>query len=342
MLAKRIIPCLDVTGGRVVKGVQFVDLIDAGDPVECAKAYEEQGADELTFLDITASSDGRDTMVDIVRRCAEQVFMPLTVGGGIRTAADVRKMLNAGADKVSFNTAAIHSPEILNECSEQFGAQCTVLFCAKLLDGADIPILGINLGSLGFLTSVSEDNLEEALDALHGEHCISAPRMVADCAIVREGKAGPVRRVLNDAVIGFGGSSHMVTLDLTVNGEEISSFACDGLIVSTPVGSTGHALSTGGPILQPGIDVFEINLICPHTLSNRPLVIPASSVIEVSVQASYKALILSADGQDVEELSPGDTVRITASKKPVYFLYPPGYSYFSVLRQKLHWRGSNL
>jgi len=127
MLAKRIIPCLDVTGGRVVKGVNFVDLRDAGDPVECAKAYEEQGADELTFLDITASSDGRETMVDIVRRCAEQVFMPLTVGGGIRTSVDVRRMLKAGADKVSFNTAAIHNPDILNECSDMFGSQCTVL-----------------------------------------------------------------------------------------------------------------------------------------------------------------------------------------------------------------------
>jgi cyclase len=126
-LAKRIIPCLDVTGGRVVKGVNFVDLRDAGDPVECAKAYEAQGADELTFLDITASSDGRETMVDIVRRCAEQVFMPLTVGGGIRTAVDVRNMLNAGADKVSFNTAAINNPDILNECSDAFGSQCTVL-----------------------------------------------------------------------------------------------------------------------------------------------------------------------------------------------------------------------
>jgi cyclase len=127
MLAKRIIPCLDVTGGRVVKGIKFVELRDAGDPVECAKAYEQQGADELTFLDITASSDGRDTMVDIVRRVAEQVFMPLTVGGGIRTSADVRRMLNVGADKVSFNTAAINNPELLNECSDMFGSQCTVL-----------------------------------------------------------------------------------------------------------------------------------------------------------------------------------------------------------------------
>jgi len=127
MLAKRMIPCLDVTGGRVVKGVKFVELRDAGDPVECAKAYQEQGADELTFLDITATSDGRDTMVEIVRRVAEQVFMPLTVGGGIRTPADVRRMLNAGADKVSFNTAAVSSPDLLNQCSEQFGSQCTVL-----------------------------------------------------------------------------------------------------------------------------------------------------------------------------------------------------------------------
>lgn len=127
MLAKRIIPCLDVTNGRVVKGVNFVNLRDAGDPVECAKAYEQQGADELVFLDITASSDGRETMLNIVERCAEQVFMPLTVGGGIRTAADVRRMLNAGADKVSFNTAAIKEPEILNTCSASFGSQCTVL-----------------------------------------------------------------------------------------------------------------------------------------------------------------------------------------------------------------------
>jgi cyclase len=111
----------------VVKGVKFIQLRDAGDPVECAKAYEAQGADELTFLDITASSDGRDTMVDIVRRVAEQVFMPLTVGGGIRTTADVRRLLNAGADKVSFNTAAVNGPDILNQCSEQFGSQCTVL-----------------------------------------------------------------------------------------------------------------------------------------------------------------------------------------------------------------------
>ncbi len=127
MLTKRIIPCLDIAGGRVVKGVKFVELRDAGDPVESARAYEAQGADELTFLDITASHEARETMVDVVRRVAEQVFMPLTVGGGIRVAADIRRMLQAGADKVSLNTAALNNPDILNETSAQFGSQCIVL-----------------------------------------------------------------------------------------------------------------------------------------------------------------------------------------------------------------------
>jgi cyclase len=127
MLAKRIIPCLDVHEGRVVKGVQFVDLIDAGDPVECALAYDAQGADELVFLDITASHEGRATMREVVQRTAEQVFMPLTVGGGIREVADIRAMLESGADKVSVNSAAVARPELIAEGAEAFGAQCMVL-----------------------------------------------------------------------------------------------------------------------------------------------------------------------------------------------------------------------
>ena len=127
MLAKRIIPCLDVTGGRVVKGVNFIDLVDAGDPVEIARKYDEQGADELVFLDITASSDARETMVDVVRRTAEQVFIPLTVGGGIRSVEDIRRMLLAGADKTSVNTSAILRPDLIREGAERFGSQCIVL-----------------------------------------------------------------------------------------------------------------------------------------------------------------------------------------------------------------------
>ena len=126
-LATRVIPCLDVDAGRVVKGVNFLDLRDAGDPVELAAAYDAQGADELTFLDVTASSSGRSTMLDVVRRTAEQVFIPLTVGGGVRTCEDVDQLLRAGADKVSVNTAAIARPELLSELSRRFGAQCIVL-----------------------------------------------------------------------------------------------------------------------------------------------------------------------------------------------------------------------
>ena len=127
MYAKRIIPCLDVNRGRVVKGVNFVNLIDAGDPVECARVYDKAGADELVFLDITASSDARDTVVDMVEAVAKCVFIPFTVGGGIRTVEDFRRILNAGADKVSVNSAAVKNPELIREAAEKFGSQCVVV-----------------------------------------------------------------------------------------------------------------------------------------------------------------------------------------------------------------------
>jgi cyclase len=135
MLAKRIIPCLDVTNGRVVKGTKFLDLRDAGDPVECASAYDAQGADELVFLDITASSDGRSTMVDVVGRTAERCFMPLTVGGGIRAVEDFRTMLLAGADKVSVNTSAIHDPDLISRAANVCGSQCVVVAIDAKKDG---------------------------------------------------------------------------------------------------------------------------------------------------------------------------------------------------------------
>ena len=137
MLKARIIPCLDVKDGRTVKGVNFVDLIDAGDPVEQAKFYDSEGADELTFLDITATHENRDTIFDVVNRTAEQCFMPLTVGGGIRQVEDIRKMLLAGADKVSINTAAVHRPEFVGEAAEKFGAQCIVVAIDAKSTGPD-------------------------------------------------------------------------------------------------------------------------------------------------------------------------------------------------------------
>ena len=141
MLAKRIIPCLDVKDGRVVKGVQFVNLRDAGDPVEIAAAYEKEGADELTFLDITASHEKRDTILDVVARTAEKVFMPLTVGGGVRKIEDIRNLLKAGADKVGINTAAVHNPEFVGQAAKRFGSQCIVVAIdAKQVDPESPPV----------------------------------------------------------------------------------------------------------------------------------------------------------------------------------------------------------
>ena len=143
MLAKRIIPCLDVTGGRVVKGVNFVELRDAGAPVGIAARYNEQGADEITFLDITATSDGRGLMLHMVEAVASQVFIPLTVGGGVRTVDDVRRLLNAGADKVSFNSAAVADPQVIRDASQRYGAQCIVVAIdAKRRQGEDLAARG--------------------------------------------------------------------------------------------------------------------------------------------------------------------------------------------------------
>ncbi|MBO7709271.1 MAG: imidazole glycerol phosphate synthase subunit HisF [Lachnospiraceae bacterium] len=164
MLTKRIIPCLDVKDGRVVKGVNFVDLRDAGDPVEIAKAYDRAGADELTFLDITASSDNRATVVDMVRKVAEQVFIPFTVGGGIRTVEDFRTLLRAGADKISVNSAALMNPDLISQAAEKFGSQCVVVAidARKREDGS-----GWNVFKNGGRVDMGIDALEWAQKAFH-------------------------------------------------------------------------------------------------------------------------------------------------------------------------------
>lgn len=165
MRTARVIPCLDVTAGRVVKGVNFVDLRDAGDPVELAARYDAEGADEVVFLDITASSDERDTMVDVVARTAEQVFIPLTVGGGIRTVDDARRMLRAGADKVSLNTAAIHRPEAISEVAEEFGSQCAVVAIDARRRRGDDPSQGWGVFTHGGRNPTSLDAIEWAVEA---------------------------------------------------------------------------------------------------------------------------------------------------------------------------------
>ncbi|HVB91098.1 MAG TPA: imidazole glycerol phosphate synthase subunit HisF [Acidimicrobiales bacterium] len=219
MRSIRLIPCLDVTGGRVVKGVQFVDLTDEGDPVELASRYDAEGADELTFLDITASSDGRDTMVSVVARTAEQVFIPLTVGGGVRATEDARRLLRAGADKVAVNTAALERPSLVRDISDEFGCQCAVVAIdARARDGnggwevythggrrptgMDAVAWAVQCAESGageiLLTSMDRDGTRDGFD-------LDLTRAVVDAVgipVVASGGVGTLQHLVDGALVG--------------------------------------------------------------------------------------------------------------------------------------------
>ena len=209
MLSRRVIPCLDVHAGRVVKGIKFQELRDAGDPVESAKAYDKQGADELVFLDITASSDGRGIMHDVVARTAEQCFMPLTVGGGLRSIEDIEKMLKAGADKVSLNTSAIKDPQLIAAASNRFGAQCIVVAidARREPDGKSWRVFTHGGRNLTELNAVDWAKHAVALGA--GEILLTS----MDCDGMKTGYDCPLTRAVSDAVtvpvIASGGAGEM-------------------------------------------------------------------------------------------------------------------------------------
>lgn len=212
MLAKRIIPCLDVDNGRVVKGIRFVSLVDAGDPVEQGKRYDSEGADELTFLDITASSDKRDIVADLVRRVADEVFIPFTVGGGLRTVEDIRAILRAGADKITLNTAALEQPELISACAETFGSQCVVVAIDARRRDVNDAAAGWEVYTHGGRRNAGMDALEWSVRAQHlgaGEILLTS----MDCDGTRNGYDIELTRAVSSSVripvIASGGAGRL-------------------------------------------------------------------------------------------------------------------------------------
>ncbi|MBN1269517.1 MAG: NAD(+)/NADH kinase [Kiritimatiellae bacterium] len=222
------------------------------------------------------------------------------------------------------------------------GGDGTMLRAVRLLGGRETPVLGVNLGGLGFMTAVPEADIERALDAVRkGKYALSN-RTLISCRILRRGRALGKYEALNDIAIGWGDSSRVATLGVAIDGEDVTSYVCDGLVISTPTGSTGHSLSAGGPIMPPDTEAFVLCPICPHTLSNRPLVIADTSQVAVTVIESPKDLLVTWDGQGHAVLAQGDRIEVKKSAHTARFILLPGYSYYALLRQKLHWRGSSL
>ncbi len=217
------------------------------------------------------------------------------------------------------------------------GGDGTLLAAARLVGDHDVPILPVNLGSLGFLTSVTLDDMYAVLDrAIKGEARYSE-RVMLDCKVTRNGEVIHQARALNDAVLNKAALARILDFQLRINNEFVSSYKADGLIVSTPTGSTAYSLSAGGPILYPIVSAFVITPICPHTLTNRPLVVPDTSQIEIGFASGEAPIYLTLDGQVGVELLPGDVVGLAAAAKRLRLVRPQQKTYFSVLRDKLKW-----
>ena len=221
-----------------------------------------------------------------------------------------------------------------------FGGDGTMLRVAREIAGSTTPVLGINVGGLGFLTAVPSDQLNRAFKHLwHGEFSFER-RALIEAEVHNDGQRAR-KLALNDIVIGRGEVSRLIELEVEVNGEPLTSYRCDGLIVSSPTGSTAYSLAAGGAVVLPTAEVFALTPICPHTLSNRSLIVPLTGTISVR-PVSQAAMILSADGEIVSNLSAGDVVTVRRSQHSVRFMHLTGSSFFEALRRKLHWRGAYL
>jgi len=270
---------------------------------------------------------------DVLRRIGvKSAELGLDVCSKKETAAIVEAISEASIDEMLDSVDAVMA----------LGGDGTMLRAVRALGGRDIPLIGVNIGSLGFMTSVAEEDLERAMDCLAADEIEFSHRTVAESIVVKDGKETNRYRALNDVVVSSGASNRVVTLDVSIDGEAVTSYVCDGLIVSTPTGSTGHNLSAGGPIVIPDTRAFVISLICPHTLSSRPLVVPDTGEIIIRGEdLSDSGLLLSVDGQVSQTLSGEEYIKVRKGTPGVRFIHLPGYHYFTVMSQKLGWKGSS-
>lgn len=253
------------------------------------------------------------------------------------------------SDEITAQMARLKSPTVPDAAALTgmvdlllvFGGDGTMLRVATETAGSPTPILGVNVGGLGFLTGVSAEEMPRAMEQVWAGKFTLESRPLIEASGLCNGQ--PVHRcALNDFVISRGISSRLITLEVSVEGEVLTRYRCDGLIVSSPTGSTAYSLSAGGAIVHPDAEVFEITPICPHTLSNRPVIVSLNSAIGVRVVSPKPETMLSADGQGVSEMSPGEIVTIRRSQKSVRLLRLQGSSFFETLRNKLHWSGANV
>ncbi len=260
--------------------------------------------------------------------------MATALGFSLSALADTAALL-PGARRLASGTGFRDTEAVV-----ALGGDGTMLAAVRSLHGIDRPLLGVNIGSLGFMTSVSEADMERALCCLRDDTFIVSERSVAQCRLLAPEGRSEDYSALNDVVVSSGASSRVVQLEVSAGGSLVTTYVCDGLIVSTPTGSTGHSLSAGGPILTPDTAAFVVSVICPHTLSSRPLVVPDRSGIRIRISDSTEGVRLSVDGQVGRVLRNGDVVEVQRSDRNVRFLHLPDYDYFRVLRQKLNWSGS--
>lgn len=228
------------------------------------------------------------------------------------------------------------------DCVLTLGGDGTLLGAVRRMGSKPVPLLGINFGQLGFLTSVTRDQLDDVLDAMVSDTLVSSRRRLLRCAYRNEGEEPRHTLALNDVVLSWGKSSHIASLEVSVNGQSVTTYTCDGLIASTPTGSTGHSLSAGGPILAPETNAMVLSPICPHAITVRPVVLSFDTEVDIRLAPHSKTLVLACDGQPMREMKPKGIVEIRPSEVTVELLHLKGYEYWEALRGKLHWRGSSI